>query len=92
MSAPFELLIGDLMGPISPSALRGFQFVSKITDVFSRWTTLSLMKSKSDTLDTFKLFVHSVVMPMGRRVTGFAPTKEVSISGKTSGITALTPG
>ena len=56
------------MGPISPSALRGFQYVSKITDVFSRWTTLYLMKSKSDTLDTFKLFVHSVVMPLGRRV------------------------
>ena len=68
VSAPFELLIGDLMGPISPSALRGFQYVSKITDVFSRWTTLYLMKSQSDTLDTFKLFVHSVVMPMGRRV------------------------
>lgn len=54
VSAPFEFLIGNLMGPISSSALEGFQYVSEITDVFSRWTSLYLMKSRSDTLDTSK--------------------------------------
>lgn len=60
--------MGVKMGAIASSVLGDFQYVSKITDVLGRWTTLYLIKSKSDTLGNFKLFVHSVIMPMGRRV------------------------
>ena len=32
VNAPFQLIYADLMGPISPAALGGFSYTSKITD------------------------------------------------------------
>ena len=56
------------MGPFPPEAYRGFKYVSKITDQFTRWTAVYLLESKSCAFDSFRLFVTSTVFPCGGRV------------------------
>ena len=65
---PFQLVFADLMGPITPEALGGYKYVSKISDEHTKWTETYLLKSKDDALSTFQSFVQSVVIPSGFRV------------------------
>ena len=51
-----------------PEAYRGFQYVSKITDQFTKWTVVYLLAKKSLAFDSFHLFITSVVIPCGSRV------------------------
>ena len=34
--APFQLVCRDLMGPFKPAAREGYEYVSKITDQFTK--------------------------------------------------------
>lgn len=50
------------MGSIIPEALRGYKYVSKISDEHTKWTETYLLKSKNNALSTFKAFVQSVMI------------------------------
>ena len=65
---PFQLVLADLMGPMSPPALGGFQYVSKFVDQQTKWKEVFLIKAKSDAIDTLKLFNQSLVIPTGLRL------------------------
>ena len=56
------------MGPFTPEAQGGFKYVSKITDQFTRGTTVYLLENKSCAFDSFRLFVTSTAIPYGGRV------------------------
>ena len=56
------------MGPITPPALGDYRYVSKISDEYTKWTEIHLLKSKRDALHSFQAFVKSVVIPSGFRV------------------------
>ena len=43
----------DMMGPILPEALGGFKYVCKISDEYTRWTDIYLLKTKDGTLHPF---------------------------------------
>ena len=68
VNAPFQLIYADLMGPISPAALGGFRYISKITDQHTKWKEVYVIKSKEDAVDTIKCFVQGLVIPLGLRV------------------------
>ena len=68
ITRPFQLCYGDLMGSFTPEAYGGFKCVNKITDQFTRWTTVYLLENKSFAFDSFRLFVTSAVIPCGSRV------------------------
>lgn len=36
MNAPFQLIYGDLMGPLKPTARGVYEFISKIIDQFTK--------------------------------------------------------
>ena len=61
----FHLVLADLMGPMSPPALGGFQHVSKFVDQQTKWKEIFLIKAKSDAVDTLELFNQSLVIPTG---------------------------
>ncbi|CAN0476461.1 unnamed protein product, partial [Laminaria digitata] len=65
---PFQLVFADLMGPLTPEALGGYKYITKISDEYTKWTETYLLKSKHDALSSFQVFVQSVVIPSGFRV------------------------
>ena len=64
VTMPFQLVFGDFIGPITPAALGGYNYVSKITDQYTKYRTVYLAKSKSDALSTIQTFVRSLVIPI----------------------------
>ena len=66
ITVPFQLCYGDLMGPFTPEAYGGFKYFSKITNHFTKWTAVYLLKNKSCAIDFFG--VTSTVITCGGRV------------------------
>ena len=87
INAPFQLVYGDLMGPLKPTAHGGYKFVSKITDHFTKWTAVYVPCSKYQALapafchfnrDTSRQTHHQMAcrhgkQTHGRRVQGLLP-------------------
>ena len=65
---PFQLVLADPMGPMSPLALGGFQYVSKFVDQQTKWKDIFLIRAKSDATDALKLFNQSLAIPTGFRL------------------------
>ena len=63
VSNPSGLVYTDLMGLISPAALGGFEYVSKITDEYTKWTEGFLIQTKRGAEDTIQLYVKSLWHP-----------------------------
>ena len=53
------------MGPFSPMVLGGYKYVSKISDEYTKWTTVELLTNKNQVLQLLELFVGSTVIPFG---------------------------
>ena len=68
ITAPFQLVYGDLMGPFEPAANGGYEYVRKITDPFTKWTAVHLLCTKGQALASLQLFVTSTVIPFGSRI------------------------
>ena len=66
--ARFQLCYGDLMRPFTPGAYEGFQCESKITNQFTKWTTVYLLANKNLTFKYVLLFITLVVIPCGGHV------------------------
>ena len=49
-NAPFHLVYGHLMGLLKLTACGGYEFVSKITDQFTKWTAVYLLCSEDQAL------------------------------------------
>ena len=64
----FQLDFADLMGPLTPEALGGYTYITKISDEYTKWTEPYLLKSKHDALSSFQVLVQYVVIPSGFRV------------------------
>ena len=63
-----QLGFADLMGPLTPEALGGYKYITKISNEYIKWTEIYLLKSKHDALCSFQVFAQSVVIPSGFRV------------------------
>ena len=68
ITAPFQLVYGDLMGPFKPAARGGYEYMSKITDQFTKWTAVYLLCTKDQALVSLQLFDTSTVIPFGSRI------------------------
>ena len=68
MTVPFQLVYEDLMGPLKPAARGGYEYVSNITDQFTKWTAVYLLCTKDQALASLSLFVTSTVIPSGSRI------------------------
>ena len=68
ITAPFQLDYGDLMSPFKPVAREGYEYVSKITDQFTKWTAVYLLGTKDQALTSLPLFDTSTVIPVGSRI------------------------
>ena len=68
ITVPFQLVYGDLMGSFKPAARGGYEYVSKITDQFTKWTAVYLLCAKDQAFASLQLFVTSTVILFGRRI------------------------
>ena len=59
----FQLVTVDTMGPISPQALGGYNFVTKFVDQHTKWKDIVLIKEKKQTVDSLELFNKGLVIP-----------------------------
>ena len=50
ITVPFQLVYGDLVGPFHSVARGGYEYASKITDQFTKWTAVYLLCTKGQTL------------------------------------------
>ena len=57
VDAPLTLVFTDLIGPLSPPTVGGHRYASKYTDEFTKWKQVYLMASKSEAVETLRLFV-----------------------------------
>ncbi|CAM9600802.1 unnamed protein product [Sphacelaria rigidula] len=57
-----------MMGLITPEAIWGFKYMTKLTDFLTRSKYVYLTQSKVDALKTFQTFIHTEVIPRGARV------------------------
>ena len=55
------------MDPFKPTACGVYEFVSKITHHFTKWTAVYLLCSKRQALASLQLFVTSTVIPPRQR-------------------------
>ncbi|CAM9978444.1 unnamed protein product, partial [Sphacelaria rigidula] len=65
---PYELIIGDMMGPITSEAIGGFKYIRKLTDFLTRSKYVYLTQSKGDALKIFQTFIQTEVIPREARV------------------------
>ena len=82
ITAPFQLAYGDLMGPFKPAARGGYEYVSKITDQFTKWTAVYLLCTKDQALASLQLFVTSTAIPYGSRIVTWRADKGGEYTGK----------
>lgn len=66
---PFEVIHTDRLGPITPTTLGGFRYVSKFIDENTKWKETLLFKSKAEGAEPLRLFAQQgVVAPLGYRI------------------------
>ena len=66
ITAPFQLVYGDLMGAFIPAACEGYEYyASNITDQVCKWTAAYLLCTKDQALALLHLFVTSAAIPFG---------------------------
>lgn len=65
---PFQLMTVDTMGPFTPIALGGYQYVVKYVDYITKWKEFYLMKSKTQIVESVTLISKQVVTPTGNRI------------------------
>ena len=82
ITAPFQQVYGDLMGPFKPTARGGYEYVSKITDQFTKWTAVYLLCSKDEALASLQLFVTSTAIPFGSRIVTWRADKGDEYTGE----------
>eukprot|EP00903_Cladosiphon_okamuranus_P018846 g17334.t1 len=63
-----QLVSTDLLGPVSPTAIGGFNYVVKFTDHASRVKAVYFIAKKSDALSTLVNFVQDIAIPLGLQV------------------------
>ena len=68
VDAPLALIFTDFIGPVSSPTIGGHRYVSKFADVFAKWKKVYLTTSISKAVETLRLFVQSLAIPMGLRV------------------------
>ena len=56
------------MEHLTPEALGGYEYITNISEEYTKWTESYLLKPKHDALSSFQVFVQSVVIPSGFRV------------------------
>ena len=82
ITAPFQLVYGDLMSPFKPATRGGYEYVSKTTDQFTKWTAVYLLCTKDQALASLQLFVTSTVIPFGSRIVTWRADKSGEYTGK----------
>src|SRR5664279_481039 len=63
-----ELVHSDVCGPMSTTAIGGYEYFVTFMDDFSRYGYVYLMKHKSETLEKFKEFQREVENQLGKKI------------------------
>ena len=78
----FQLVHGDLMGPFKPAARGGYEYMSKITDQFTKQMAVYLLCTKDQAPASLQLFVTSTAIPFGSRIVSWRADKGGEYTGE----------
>ena len=70
------------MSPFKPAARGGYEYVSKITDQFTKWTAVYLLCIKGQVLASLQLFHTSTVIPFGSHIVTWRTDKDGEYTGE----------
>ena len=70
------------MSPFKPAARGGYEYVSKITHQFSKWTAVYMLCTKDQALASLQLFVTLTVIPFGSRIVTRRADKDGQCTGE----------
>ena len=88
---PMQLIYTDLMGPFTPPAKRGYRYVSKFTDDYSRMKEVYLLKNKSEATESLHQYSMTMVVSLGLHIEIVRCDKDASTSERSSVLCAPTP-
>ena len=91
VNRPFQLCYGDLMGHFTPVAVGDCKYVSKVTDEYTKRTTICLLTNKNQALQSLQLFGDLTVILFGGRIVRWRAYKGASIPGRSLGSAAWRP-
>ena len=80
---PFQLCCGDLMVPFTPVAIGGYIYISKVIDEYMKSTTVYLLTSSNQALQSPQLFVGSTFIPFVDRIVRWCANKDSEFTGET---------
>ena len=63
-------------------AIGGYRYISKVTDDFTKWTTVYLLTKKNQALQLLQFFVGSAVTPLGGSIVYWHIDKGGEYTGK----------
>ena len=70
------------MGPFKPEARGGYEYVSRITDQFTKWTAVYSLCSKAQAVASLQLYVTSTAIPFGSRIVTWRADKGGEYTGE----------
>ena len=79
---PMHLIYTDLMGPFMPPAKRGYRYVSKFTDDYSRVKEVNLLRNTSEAAGSLHQYNMTVAVLVGLRIEIFRCDKGGEYIGK----------
>ena len=79
------------MGPFTPVAIGGYKNVSKVTDEFTKWTTVYLLANGKQPLQSLQLFAGSTVVSFGGRIVRWRADKGGEYTGRSFRSTTWRP-
>eukprot|EP00752_Nemacystus_decipiens_P017171 g15384.t1 len=68
ITSRLQLVSTDLLGPITPTAIGGYNYMAKFTDHVTRLKAVYFVAKKSDALSSLINFVQDIAVPLGLRV------------------------
>ena len=66
VSRPFQLCYGNLIGPFTPVATGGYKYVSKIIDMYTKWTVVDQQEQSSSVALTIRRLDGHALRPPDR--------------------------
>ena len=70
-SRPLELIVSDIAGPFRVRTISGYSYLMTFIDVYTHYTTIALLRHKSEALEKFKQFHKTAEQQTGYKLHSF---------------------
>ena len=69
------------MGPFTPVTIDDYNYISKVTDEYTKWTAVYWLINTNQALQSLRRFVDSTIIPSGGRIVDWRVDKSGEYTG-----------